>query len=76
MGISMIEVGVTQDVGACLAIRRTVFIEEQNVAEEIEMDGRTYTFTVGEITRTLVHDYDDLVQRPNEATAMARTSAA
>ncbi len=49
---------------------------EVTPVREIEMDGRIYTFTVGEITRNLVHDYDDLVQRPNEATAMARTSAA
>ncbi|MEO1238474.1 MAG: GNAT family N-acetyltransferase [Pseudomonadota bacterium] len=35
----MIEVGVTQDIEACLAIRRVVFIEEQNVDEAIEMDG-------------------------------------
>lgn len=35
----MIEVGVTDDIAACLAIRREVFIEEQNVAEDIEMDG-------------------------------------
>ncbi len=49
---------------------------EVTPVREIEMDGKTFTFTVGEITRNLVHDYDDLVQRPNEATAMARTSAA
>ncbi len=49
---------------------------EVTPVREIEMDGKTYTFTVGEITRNLVHDYDDLVQRPNVATAMARTSAA
>ncbi|MDJ1008218.1 MAG: GNAT family N-acetyltransferase [Paracoccaceae bacterium] len=35
----MIEVGVTDDIDACLAVRRAVFIEEQNVPEEIEMDG-------------------------------------
>jgi len=35
----MIEVGVTDDIGACLAIRRAVFIDEQGVSEEIEMDG-------------------------------------
>lgn len=30
---------MTDDIAACLAIRRVVFIEEQAVAEEIEMDG-------------------------------------
>lgn len=35
----MIEIGVTEDIEACLAIRRVVFIEEQNVDESIEMDG-------------------------------------
>lgn len=35
----MIDVGVTEDIDACLGIRRAVFIEEQNVPEEIEMDG-------------------------------------
>ncbi|MEM7296325.1 MAG: GNAT family N-acetyltransferase [Pseudomonadota bacterium] len=30
----------TDDIEACLALRRTVFIEEQNVPEEIEMDDR------------------------------------
>ena len=27
------------DIEACLAIRRAVFIEEQGVSEEVEMDG-------------------------------------
>ena len=35
----MIEVGTSHDMEACLAIRRAVFIEEQGVSEEIEMDG-------------------------------------
>lgn len=35
----MIKVGVTGNIDACLAIRRSVFIEEQAVAEEIEIDG-------------------------------------
>ncbi|MEL7026316.1 MAG: GNAT family N-acetyltransferase [Pseudomonadota bacterium] len=35
----MIEVGVTDNLDACLEIRRKVFIEEQNVDEAIEMDG-------------------------------------
>ena len=35
----MIKVSVTDDVEACLEIRRVVFIEEQNVDEAIEMDG-------------------------------------
>lgn len=35
----MIDVGVTEDIEACLAIRRAVFIDEQNVDEDIEMDG-------------------------------------
>lgn len=35
----MIEAGVTDDIDACLAIRRAVFIEEQGVSEGIEMDG-------------------------------------
>lgn len=30
---------MTDDIAACLGVRRAVFIEEQNVAEEIEMDG-------------------------------------
>ena len=29
----------TDDIGACLALRRTVFIEEQNVPEDLEVDG-------------------------------------
>ena len=29
----------TDDIAPCLAIRRTVFIEEQGVAEEIELEG-------------------------------------
>ncbi len=36
----MITVEVTDDLEACLALRREVFIEEQNVPEEIEMDGQ------------------------------------
>ncbi len=35
----MIEVGPTEDLDACLDIRREVFIVEQNVDENIEMDG-------------------------------------
>ncbi len=35
----MIEVGVTDNLEACLDIRRAVFIVEQNVDEDIEMDG-------------------------------------
>ena len=35
----MIEVGATDNVDACLEIRRAVFIVEQNVDEDIEMDG-------------------------------------
>lgn len=33
-------VGPTGDVAACAALRRAVFIEEQNVPEEVEQDGR------------------------------------
>lgn len=35
----MIKVGVTDDIDACLDIRRSVFIDEQNVDEAVEMDG-------------------------------------
>lgn len=35
-----------------------------------------YTFTVGEITRNLVHDYDELVNRGDSLAASARASAA
>ncbi len=34
-----LEVFVTDDIGACHSLRRTVFIEEQNVAEHEELDG-------------------------------------
>ena len=33
-----VEVGVTEDLAACLALRRTVFIEEQGVPEADELD--------------------------------------
>ncbi len=33
-------IGPTNDVAACRALRRTVFIEKQNVPEDIEQDGR------------------------------------
>ncbi|MRU16037.1 GNAT family N-acetyltransferase [Roseovarius sp. A21] len=36
----MLEVGLTQDVDTCLALRRAVFIDEQGVSEAEEMDGR------------------------------------
>lgn len=35
-----LEVGPTEDVAACAALRRTVFIEEQGVPLEVEQDGR------------------------------------
>jgi len=35
-----LEVGPTSDLGACLALRATVFIEEQDVPEHEERDGR------------------------------------
>ena len=35
----MIKVEVTQDIDSCLMLRRKVFIEEQNVTEEEELDG-------------------------------------
>lgn len=35
-----LEVGLTDDLAACLALRRAVFIEEQNVPEAEEVDGR------------------------------------
>ncbi|MEQ9258696.1 MAG: GNAT family N-acetyltransferase [Roseovarius sp.] len=34
------EVGPTEDVAACVALRRAVFIEEQGVPEAVEQDGR------------------------------------
>lgn len=33
-------IGPTDDVSACVALRRAVFIEEQGVPEQIEQDGR------------------------------------
>ena len=38
-----VRVFVTQDITACQRIRRKVFIEEQGVAEDIEMDGLDHT---------------------------------
>ena len=35
-----VEIAVTEDLGTCQALRRTVFIEEQNVPEADEVDGR------------------------------------
>jgi ElaA protein len=35
-----LEVGPTQDIDACLELRRVVFIEEQNVSVSDERDGR------------------------------------
>lgn len=32
------QIGVTQDIAACLALRRAVFIEEQGIAEADEID--------------------------------------
>ena len=34
-----LEIGVTGDIAACRALRRTVFIEEQGVSEADEVDG-------------------------------------
>lgn len=36
----MLQLGLTDDLGLCHALRRAVFIEEQNVPEEEELDGR------------------------------------
>ncbi|WP_422030858.1 GNAT family N-acetyltransferase [Roseovarius sp.] len=33
-------VGPTEDIAACVALRRAVFIEEQSVPEDVEQDGR------------------------------------
>ncbi|WP_296473859.1 GNAT family N-acetyltransferase [Roseinatronobacter sp.] len=35
-----LDVGLTQDLATCHALRRVVFIEEQNVPEKEEVDGR------------------------------------
>lgn len=35
-----VEIAVTEDLRTCQALRRTVFIEEQNVPEADEVDGR------------------------------------
>ena len=35
-----VEIAVTEDLATCQALRRTVFIEEQNVPEAGEVDGR------------------------------------
>lgn len=35
-----LDISLTQDLGICHALRRVVFIEEQNVPEEIEIDGK------------------------------------
>jgi len=36
----MIHIALTDDIAACHALRRTVFIEEQGVSEADELDGR------------------------------------
>lgn len=36
----MLSVGLTEDLAACHALRRKVFIEEQNVDAALEVDGR------------------------------------
>jgi len=36
----MIEIGVTEDIATCRALRRTVFIEEQGVSEADEVDDK------------------------------------
>lgn len=36
----MLTIGLTDDIATCHALRRVVFIEEQNVAEALEVDGR------------------------------------
>ena len=58
--MSAITVGLTDDLATCLAIRRVVFIEGQNVPEEEEVDGRD-----GEALHLLAH-------RDGEAIGTAR----
>ena len=35
-----LHVGPTEDIAACVRLRRAVFIEEQGVPEDVEQDGR------------------------------------
>lgn len=35
-----LDVGPTEDIAACVGLRRAVFIEEQGVPEDVEQDGR------------------------------------
>ena len=35
-----LQVGPTEDMAACVGLRRAVFIEEQGVPEDVEQDGR------------------------------------
>jgi len=37
-----LDIGLTEDLAACHALRRIVFIEEQNVPEAEEVDGRDF----------------------------------
>lgn len=41
----MITVNVTSDLETCFALRRTVFMDEQNVSEADEFDGRDHSAT-------------------------------
>jgi branched-chain amino acid aminotransferase len=68
-------------------VERGIMPEELGKTDEVFLTGTAvevtpvreigqYSFTVGEITRNLVHDYDALVQRNDERAASARASAA
>ncbi len=68
-------------------VERAIMPEELGKTDEVFLTGTAvevtpvreigqYSFTVGEITRNLVHDYDSLVQRNDERAASARASAA
>ena len=68
-------------------VERAIMPEELGKTDEVFLTGTAvevtpvreigqYSFTVGEITRNLVHDYDSLVQRNDERAASARASGA
>lgn len=68
-------------------IERAIMPEELANATEVFLTGTAvevtpvreidhHTFTVGDITRTLVEDFDELVKRPHKAAAAAKASAA
>jgi branched-chain amino acid aminotransferase len=68
-------------------VERAIMPEELAKTQEVFLTGTAvevtpvreigeYKFSVGEITKNLVHDYDELVQRGDDRAAAARASAA